>query len=381
MPIRRRNGAWSRRRSTPRSSRKASSGERVIAGEGFLRRHHGDRACARTSCWPRCACRCCRRHPVRLQRIQPPRRRFRDGAWRWSLIGLTDGKIAEARVGVGGAEAVAAAHCGGRSRAGRPSRRATRRSAPRPKQRPTRSIRWRIIQADAEYRRDLVRAVVRRALERAAAMSGARPKASGTELGRPRDPAAGGSGAGARARPLHRRPAGGALGALRAQPGCCADRIESIKRAGRRHGDHRRRPRGRQADHADAAQVQLRAGRPADPRRRRRALRRRAGRRRGRRERGRGRGHRRPGRGRDRRDAGRWSMRATRSPTARRAIHAEAPGNVIVEGRVETPDFDDSVATARRTHRQLDGALAPAERDADGGARRRTPPTIPRPAA
>ena len=65
-------------------------------------------------------------------------------------------------------------------------------------------------------------------------------------------------------RPLHRRPAGGALGALRAQPGRRGpDRAHRGARG--RDGDHRRRPRGGEADPADAAQVQLCAGQPADP--------------------------------------------------------------------------------------------------------------------
>ena len=62
-----------------------------------------------------------------------------------------------------------------------------------------------------------------------------------------------------------------------------AGKIRSIDAPDGRDGDHRRRSRGREADHADAAQVQLQAGRPAGPGRRRGALRRRAGRRRGRR--------------------------------------------------------------------------------------------------
>ena len=82
--------------------------------------------------------------------------------------------------------------------------------------------------------------------------------------------------------------------------------------------------------------------------RRRSALRRRAGRRRDRRERGRGRGYRRPGRALDRRRRSRWSIRTMRSPTARRTIHAVAPGNVIVEGRIATPDFEKALNGAAK---------------------------------
>ncbi len=50
-------------------------------------------------------------------------------------------------------------------------------------------------------------------------------------------------------------------------------------------------------------------------------------------------------------------------------IHAEAPGNVIVEGVMATPDFDKVWASAAKTV-TVECALAPAERDADGSARR-----------
>ena len=93
----------------------------------------------------------------------------------------------------------------------------------------------------------------------------------GSEMGRPRHPAAGGSGAGHRARPLHRRPAGNALGALPAQPGC-RRRDRQDRRAEGRACRHRRRPQGREAYFADAAQVQLQAGRPAGISRRRCAV-------------------------------------------------------------------------------------------------------------
>ena len=105
-----------------------------------------------------------RRRQVRLLRIQPPRRRFRHGARRSSPTGsqaARSPRLASASA----APKRAAADRRGRSRAQRPARRATQRSAPRPRPPPRRSIRWRIIQTNAEYRRDLVRAVVRRALE------------------------------------------------------------------------------------------------------------------------------------------------------------------------------------------------------------------------
>ena len=99
------------------------------------------------------------------------------------------------------------------------------------------------------------------------------------EMGRPRHPAAGRSGIGDRTRPLYRRSAGCALGALRPQP----DRVgphRRHQRAQRCADRSRRRPRRRAPDPADAAQIQLSADRAAPPRQGRGALRRRADRRR-----------------------------------------------------------------------------------------------------
>ena len=50
-------------------------------------------------------------------------------------------------------------------------------------------------------------------------------------------------------------------------------------------------------------------------------------------------------------------------------IHAEAPGNVIVEGLAKTADFDEVWSSAAKTV-TVEAPLAPAERDADGSARR-----------
>ena len=50
-------------------------------------------------------------------------------------------------------------------------------------------------------------------------------------------------------------------------------------------------------------------------------------------------------------------------------VHAEAPGNVILEGKVKTPDFDP-VWEQRAQDRQGRSAVAPPKRNADGAARR-----------
>ena len=155
------------------------------------------------------------------------------------------------------------------------------------------------IQSDAEYRRDLVRAVTRRALEQCGPMS-APTKGSGTtwvgrSIRRLEDPALV-QGRGHFTADL----AGGALGSLRAQPGGLGP-----------HRTHQvRRPNASVFTGAD-----LRGVKPikpmlhkfnyvpvatADPAARRRAVCRRAGRRRCRAEQGGGRGHRRSRRDRDR---------------------------------------------------------------------------------
>ncbi len=74
-----------------------------------------------------------------------------------------------------------------------------------------------------------------------------------------------------------------------------------------------------------------------DPRRRPGALCRRAGRHRGRGERGRRRGYRRSGRDRHRRDTRRWSMRAPRSPTARRRSMPRRPATSSSKARSRRP--------------------------------------------
>ncbi len=180
--------------------------------------------------------------------------------------------------------ALPAPHCGGRSRAQRPG--AGRRGFPRRGR--SRSQCHRSAGGSSDHGRIPARPGARGGAARAGAFH-AHDRAHQrlrAEMGRPRHPPAGRPGAGHRARPLHRRSARRALGALRAQPGRCRKDHEN-RHAERRDGDHRRRSQGREEDHADAAQVQLQAGRPADPGGRRRALCRRAGRRCGRGERGR----------------------------------------------------------------------------------------------
>ena len=198
------------------------------------------------------------------------------------------------------------------------------------------------------------------------------------EMGRPRHQARRGSRAAHRARPLHRRSSRSPLGALRAQPGGRrADRGD--RRAGGRDRHHRRRSRGREDDHADAAQVQLQAGRPAGAGRRRSALRRRAGRRRRGRERGRGRGHRRPGRTCHRRDHA--GDRCARGACARRAAGAcrgarqrhprrpiQDPPTSMRSGAARQKSSNSTRARTGRTRRRW--RRAPA-----------TPPSMRRPAA
>ena len=57
-------------------------------------------------------------------------------------------------------------------------------------------------------------------------------------------------------------------------------------------------------------------------------------------------------------------------------IHAEAPGNVIVEGKFKTRRFRCRLER-RAQDRQRRRALAPPERDADGSRAAATPPTTP----
>ena len=167
-------------------------------------------------------------------------------------------------------------------------------------------------------------------------------------MGRPRHPAAGGSGAGDRPRPLHGRSSGDPLGALRPQPGRIRPH-RSHQRARRRTDRARREPRRRAADPAHAAQVQLSAHRAARPRQGRGALRGRTDRRNrcGVERRGG-----RPGRARGRRDrriARNRGRRRMRCGPTRRSSTTNIASNVVVEARSETPGFADAKAKAHRT--------------------------------
>ena len=171
----------------------------------------------------------------------------------------------------------------------------------------------------------------------------------------------------ARPRPLHRRSPDRPVGAVRAQPGGGGTHRPH-------HGAHRRerrdgrRARGRQADPADAAQVQIRAHRPADPGERRGPFRRRADRRGRRTQPGRRRGRCGSRRGRDRRNAGRGRRRGgpgiRRGPRARRGRRERGARRRDAHGRFRRRLF--GCPHAHRRH----GALAPTKRDAAGGARR-----------
>ena len=197
-------------------------------------------------------------------------------------------------------------------------------------------------------------------------------------MGRPRHPARRGPRTAHRTGPLHRRPAGRALGAFCPQPvRRRQDRKDQSAR--RRAGGHRRRSRGRKANPADAAQVQLQADRASRAGRRRRALRRRAGRRSGGGKRGRSRGHRRPSRYRDRaddaddrRDGGAGTRHTANSRGSARQRHPRRQGEdrrlrCGLGRRAQTRRASRCVRTGR-TRRRWRRA-------------RRTPPTIPPAAA
>ena len=197
-----------------RDRRGKPRGERVIAAKDFFEGIMAT-SLARTSCWPKCGCRCCRKTPIRLQRIQPPRRRFRhrDGAGHLPACGRQDRRAARRRRR---RRVAAAAHRRSGSGAQRDSRRAT--SLPRRggSGRRTRSIRW----WTSGRRRIPARSGARRRPPRAGARRGMRvhTKSTGTKwvgrsIRRLEDPAL------VRARALHRRSAGGALGAFCAKPG------------------------------------------------------------------------------------------------------------------------------------------------------------------
>ena len=221
-------------------------------------------------------------------------------------------------------------------------------AAPRRKPPPRWSIRSRTSRPSAEYRRDLVRAVTRRALERGARMSGAHPGLR-HDLGRPLDPAARGPGAGDRATaaspPTCRRRSGCASCAARSRAaastasGRRTARWSSpppTSRASSRSGrcctssttcrspsrssptascaspasrSRRWSPRARQEAEDIAEQVELEID--AEQRR--------------------------------------SSISTARSPTARARCTRRRRGNVIVEGRVKTAGLRRKRSTARRT--------------------------------
>src|SRR6202011_725389 len=126
-----------------------------------------------------------------------------------ATLRMQNGVIVEPRVGVGGAEAFARRIPEAEAAlAGRPPEAAALRAAAQAAADAIEPLED--IQADAGYRRHLVRAIARRA------------------------------------RPCHRGPAGGASRAFRAQPARGRAHRED-RGAGRRHGDHRRGPERRQA--------------------------------------------------------------------------------------------------------------------------------------
>ncbi len=123
------------------------------------------------------------------------------------------------------------------------------------------------------------------------------------------------------------------------------------RRTRRCDGDYGCRPRGGEADPADAAQVQLRADQPAGAGDGCRAFRRRADRGRGRADPGGGRGHCRSRHGRDRRDAG--SRRCARGAGVRRSCGPSRGGRQCRRRR----------AGEDRRIRRNDGRGAPAHQD------------------
>ena len=136
-------------------------------GEGFLCRHHVDRPGRGRTAGGSAAAAARGRRQIRLQRVQPPRRRFRHErvARHLSPASRQDRRGARRRRR---RRALPAPHCAKpkpRSTARRP---ATKFSAPPPKRPPTAIDPLEDHQTTADYRRDLVRAVVRRALEQAA---------------------------------------------------------------------------------------------------------------------------------------------------------------------------------------------------------------------
>ena len=138
-------------------------------GARFLQGHHDDGAARRRACWSKRDCRMLAGgHALRLLRVQPPRRRFRHGGGARRLSGRRrqDRRAARLRSAAPSPIRGASPKPSARSPAPLP---ATRRFAPRPRPRPPRSIAMEDVTTSAEFRRDLVLAVTRRALERAAA--------------------------------------------------------------------------------------------------------------------------------------------------------------------------------------------------------------------
>ena len=186
-------------------------------GKGFLRRVSCRPRLPRTNCLPKCGCRCWRATPnsastnsTAAPAISPWRRRLSPIACRRQF--MTD-----VHVGVGGAEPrprrieeAEAVLNGQRARRQDFPRRC--RSCRRSGRSPGRSPDLGGLPPRSGARRGAPRAGAIHRHDRAHQRLGA-------EMGRPRHPAGGRPGADHRARPLHRRSAGGALGALCAQPG------------------------------------------------------------------------------------------------------------------------------------------------------------------
>ena len=104
-PIRPRNGARSRRRSTPRWWRSATRGERRHPGAGLFQ-GPDDHGAGRGRVARRgAAAGAAARRALRLFRVQPPRRRLRHRHGGGDLPAAGDGAIADSRIAIGGAEA------------------------------------------------------------------------------------------------------------------------------------------------------------------------------------------------------------------------------------------------------------------------------------
>ena len=355
---------------------KSTRGERLIAAKDFFQGIMStalaeDELLARSAAAAAGA-----RRQIRLQRIQPPRRRFRAGRFARHLSSArrqdrrrrASASAAPKRVRAAFAEAEAALN--GKAPGDDAFRAAAEAAAAAID--PLEDH-----QTNADYRRDLVRAVVRRALEYSGDMT-AHTKGSGLKwvgraIRRVEDPALI-TGQGRFTADL-----AAAHWVRFVRSPVAAGKIKNIKAPDGRDGHHRRRSQGREADSADAAQVQLQAGRPAGPGRRRRALCRRAGRRGRSRKRGSGRGPRRSGRRFDRRDhAGdRRACRARcgRAANSRRRARQCHPRRQVQDRPISTRSGAAQRKSSRSTHARAGRTLrrwrrAPA-----------TPLTMLRPAA